>query len=102
MRVKNSYKTTSRLKKFLRSGKVKVKFEKLRGIRTGEYEEGMSGIILYIDPRKDILPTLIHEVLHCWYPTWSEDRVYKEESRILKSLSCSQAKHILKVLMEIV
>ena len=97
----SSYQVVSRLKKFLRSGKVKVKFQKLKGIRTGEYEEGYSGITLYIDPRKEILPTLIHEVLHCWYQNWGEKEVYQEEKRILRILSCTQAKNILKVLMEV-
>jgi len=49
-----------------------------------------------IDYRKDILSTLIHEVLHYYYPNWSETKVLNEERKIINYLTIKQVKNILR------
>lgn len=51
---------------------------------------------IYLDYRKDLVSTLIHEFLHYMYPNWSETKVLKEESKIVNALSVAQVKNILK------
>jgi hypothetical protein len=40
-----------------------------------------------IDPKVAIVSTLLHELIHRRYPTWSERRVRREEKRALQQLS---------------
>ena len=40
-----------------------------------------------IDPKVAIVSTLLHELIHRRYPSWSERRVRREESRALRQLS---------------
>jgi hypothetical protein len=40
-----------------------------------------------LDPRKDFLPTSIHECLHFLYPDWSETYIRYAESRIMNQAS---------------
>ena len=44
------------------------------------------GSVIYLDPRKDILPTLIHECLHAVYPYASENLVVLVERKLTKWL----------------
>lgn len=58
------------------------KFRKMRGIR------GLwcGGDMIEIDHRKEIVPTIIHEVLHDLYETKTEKWVYHVESKISQIL----------------
>lgn len=40
-----------------------------------------------IDPKVSIVATLLHELLHRRYPTWSERRVTLEERRLMGTLT---------------
>jgi len=40
-----------------------------------------------INPKVSIVSTLLHELIHRRYPTWSERRVRREEKRALQQLS---------------
>jgi hypothetical protein len=40
-----------------------------------------------IDPKVAIVSTLLHELIHRRYPSWSERRVRREEKRALSQLS---------------
>jgi hypothetical protein len=40
-----------------------------------------------LDPRKEFLPTAIHECLHFLYPDWSETYIRYAESRIMNQSS---------------
>jgi hypothetical protein len=51
-----------------------------------------------VDYRKDILSSLIHEVLHFYYPQWSEKKVLRMESQMVNAITERQAKNILKAL----
>jgi hypothetical protein len=49
-----------------------------------------------IDYRFDIVPTIIHEILHAMHPKWTERKVRKEENRHLRSLSEKQVINLLR------
>jgi hypothetical protein len=87
------YPFLSRMYKLFEKRPDIFELKKLRGIY-GEcvYDEDK----IYIDYRKIFLPTLIHEVLHYFYPDWSETKVLKEESKIVNALSVRQVQNILK------
>ena len=57
----------------------------------------LAGVTLYatkrifLDYRRDVLPTLIHECLHALHPDWSERRVARWEKRIVKVLTPGEA-----------
>lgn len=74
-------------------------FKRLRGC-TGEYD--LFNDEISIDYRKDILPTLIHELIHKWNPGRCESWVIKKEKYIMKRLSANQAKRILRLLSDII
>ena len=58
-------------------------FKKMKGIcGLCEWDEGIK-----IDPRRDILPTIIHEVLHDMYPNNWEGWTLRVESKIMTILS---------------
>ncbi|MBU4332619.1 hypothetical protein KKD19_03055 [Patescibacteria group bacterium] len=50
--------------------------------------------IIYINPKWDILLTLIHECLHLLHPEWSEGMVEKKEKLVCESLSKDQWRHL--------
>ncbi len=56
-----------------------------------EYED-----VILLDYRKEFISTIIHEVLHYMHPNWSECQVYREETRVMNSLSICQIRHILQ------
>ncbi len=51
----------------------------------GLYEHGSRTI--YIDPRTAIVSTLLHELIHRRYPSWSETRVAREERRLISQMT---------------
>jgi len=48
-----------------------------------------------IDPRGQLLPTLIHECLHMLYQSWPEDKVVKTEETLVKNMSAKQFQNLL-------
>ena len=69
------------------------KIKKLRGIHgICDYENDE----IQIDYRKYLIPTIIHEVMHYYYPDWSETKILIEERKIINYLSVRQIKHIIK------
>ena len=53
--------------------------------------EGLSnGDQVVIDPRGQVLPTLIHECLHIAYPNWDEKKVSQIEKKLTDNLSAKQ------------
>ena len=53
---------------------------------------------IFLDPRTDILATLVHEVLHIIYPDASESTVRDMEYLIISGLTPCQAKRLLSLL----
>ena len=57
---------------------------------------------IHIDYRGEILPTLIHECLHKWFPDRTEKWVYGQESLIVNNLTPKQAKNLLRKFLSVV
>ena len=90
---KKLYNITHRLYKELRND-PEIIIKKLRQM-CGFYDYSTNQIAL--DYRKELIPTLIHEYLHRWYPDASETWVLQEESKIVNSLT---EKQVVKILVE--
>ena len=87
------YRMTSRLYGELRNN-PEIIIRKLQ-TKHGEYDFNTEEITL--DYRGELIPTLIHEYLHKWYPNASETWVLHEESRIVNALSNKQ---VIKIIIE--
>ncbi len=61
-----------------------------RLIADAEHVDGLynpSSRTIYIDPRTAIVSTLLHELIHRRWPSWTEARVMKEERRLLTQMT---------------
>jgi len=67
--------------------------KKLRNCH-GEYDPFRDTISL--DFRRELLPTIIHEVLHAMHYEWSETQVIRHERQIVQALSIRQVRNVLK------
>ena len=92
-RTKNYY-ITNRIYQFLKENPDYLCFKKYRGNIEGMYEPDTN--MICVDPRKDIVPTLIHELLHHWHPDWCETAVEKETQHIVSNLTIDQIKNIIR------
>jgi len=93
------YRLTHRLYKELKDQPHLIHLKKLNGSQ-GEYHYDTSQV--FLDYRRTLIPTLIHEYLHKWNPDKCETWVLKEESLIMNALSQQQVLNILKALSEAV
>lgn len=72
-------------------------FKNIRGFkdRNGKFKSAV-GIcykedkFIVLDPRKDLLPTFIHEILHYIYPNWTEQKVIRMESLLINNLNLKE------------
>ncbi len=79
-----------RVYRLLDSDKIQIilkKINKNRGIT--DYRT------IWLNPHEHILPTLIHECLHIFYPDWCETKVLKYESQIFHKLTAKQINNLL-------
>jgi hypothetical protein len=86
----------SRVYKELNSKETIIIFKNLRGCH-GEYnylEDEIS-----IDLRKEILPTIVHELLHKWHPDKTEKWVMNQEKYIMKYITIKQSIQIISLLL---
>jgi len=90
---KQIYRITSRLYCELRDN---PQYITLRKIKNAQGLYWYDSDLIEIDYRKMLLPTLVHEYLHKWYPDKSETWVLQQEQIIMNALSTRQAKNILK------
>jgi len=60
----------------------------------GKYEPSDDEIT--IDYRKELIPTLIHEIMHCLHPDWCETKVLTKEREVVNAMSLRQCKNILR------
>ena len=81
---------------FLRENPDHIVIDILKKNVEGMYEPDTN--IISLDPRKAIIPTLIHELIHHWHEDWCETKVLKEEDKIVRSLSVAQMKNVIKLL----
>lgn len=49
---------------------------------------------LYIDFRRDVISTLVHELLHARFPDWSESEVGRREKTVMNHLTPRQARKL--------
>jgi len=87
---------TRKLYKFLKDDH-KIEFKKMRAY-VGQIETETYPTVILLDHRKDLIPTLIHEALHYFYPDASETWVLKMEKKIVSQLSQQQVRNIIRCL----
>jgi len=51
--------------------------------------------VIHVDPRKELLPTTVHEALHMLYPEWSETKIKNAERGISHNMSERQYANLL-------
>ncbi len=67
-------------------------FKKLKGVHGWcEWEDG-----IFLDYRKDLIPTIIHECIHLLEPDWSESQVAYSEKRVINTI---EEHDVVKLLM---
>jgi hypothetical protein len=67
--------------------------KKLRGVMGYCYWDWIE-----LDPRKEFLPTSIHECLHYLYPDWSESMILYAESRIMNQVEFIKLMEFISIL----
>lgn len=87
-------KFTGKLYKFLNEGH-NFKFQKMKDMR-GHIVTYRNPTTVYIDPRDQIISTLIHETLHYFHPEESEQWILEMEFKIVNKLSERQIRNIIK------
>jgi hypothetical protein len=90
------YRFTSYLYKALETPEFILKLRKhknLCGTWNADPFEGRREVS--VDPRREILPTIIHEVIHDKYVGWTEKQVEKKERELMAKLSYVQMTNIL-------
>lgn len=95
-----SHKYTRKLYRFLKEGH-RIKFDPnpyYAGRIHYPKDDNMAEVIL--NPKTEVVSTLIHEALHHFYPDWSETQVLRMERSIVHSLSERQIRNIIKRLAE--
>lgn len=97
MNKKDIYAFTRKVYKCLKDADFIIELANLRGVH-GYYYHGKSHI--QINPKKEVLSTLVHEFVHHFNPEWSETKVLKEESRIMARLSYRQMINLIIALGE--
>lgn len=53
-----------------------------------------------VNPKLDIVSTIVHEIIHLLQPDWEEERVLKTEERVVKRLTRKQAVAILRAFVK--
>lgn len=79
-----------RVYRLLGSNEVPVILKKIRATR-GETDSET----IWLNPRLDILPTLIHECLHVFHWDWNETKVERTAVAVFHQLSTRQINNLL-------
>lgn len=82
-----------RLHRLLRTRPEIFEVGKLKKIRGYCKDDGSK---IGLDYRDELIPTLLHEVLHYVHPDWDEQKVLKHEKIIINKLSKTRVKNIIK------
>ena len=91
------YSFTRKAYKRLKDDDFTFRLANLRGVH-GLCDIGDKRIRL--NPKGELLSTLVHEILHDVNPSWNETKVLREESRIMARLSHRQMINLLSALCE--
>lgn len=91
-----TYNYTRSFYRFLERG-CTFTFKRMKAV-AGEIEgwDGEGKVIITLNPKCDVLSTMMHEFLHYRHPNLCESGVRKAEKRLMNSLSDRQVKNILK------
>lgn len=60
---------------------------------TWQYGE-QCGDLITVNPIPHVVDTLIHEILHHLYPSWTESQVKRQTTMLLRQLSNSEVRQI--------
>ena len=96
-----------RVHRFMRRRDWKYRFHDLRKgtdvcLLAGSTKHSLAGAsfpgakYIVLDPRRDIIPTLVHEVLHAVLPETSEKTIRGLEQLVMKHLTLQQAVKLLR------
>jgi len=98
---RHHYRLMSRIYALLNSGEWAVRYARLGEDHVLRDRFGLAANIvgfcdmaeqvLYIDHRKDVLATIIHECLHAIFEDKSEEQILELEALIMRHLSARQA-----------
>jgi hypothetical protein len=88
----------TKLYRFLENGH-RLEFKKLREY-SGHVYFNLNPTHVIIDHRKELIPTLIHETLHYFYPDKSEKWIIRMEKQIVNKLSERQVRNIIRHLAQ--
>jgi len=78
-----------RIYHLLKSDKIVIVLKKLRSLKGQTDSE-----TIWLSPKEDILPTIIHECLHVLYWNWSETKVTKTAEMVFNQLTQRQIKNL--------
>lgn len=82
---------------YYRTHDVNIVLEKMRAT-CGEAYFGEN--LIKLDPRRDILNTLVHELLHLTYPELEESSIVILEGKICAKLTTRQYRFLIRTLYE--
>ena len=52
--------------------------------------------VMVVDPRRDVLSTIVHECFHIMFPAWSETKVLKHESGVVNKMTKRQWRNLIE------
>ncbi len=94
-----------RMYRFWENNPEKVKFKNMRDTHglcwfivenDEEHGEMVYTDVIELSPKGELIPTIIHEHIHHFYPFLSETNVIKVEKYVMKHMSARQIKSIMK------
>lgn len=91
------YRITHQIYSFLEKGETKIIWKNLHNECFYGYCDEESDDIV-IDPRKELLSTVVHEILHKIHDYWTETKVRQWERKIMNALTPKQVTHLIKVI----
>jgi hypothetical protein len=84
----------TKLYRFLEQGH-RITFRKMRKDR-GSILVEIYPTEIHLDPRDEVISTLVHETLHYFYPEASEEWILSMEDGIVKKLTHRQVRNIIR------
>jgi len=92
MKKSQLYRFTNRIYMRLKHERFTLRFIRAPGVH-GYCYPGMG--LIQMNPSGDILATLVHEMIHDFYPNWREERVLAHERMMMAQLSHRQMANLM-------
>ncbi|UCH71809.1 MAG: hypothetical protein JSW62_05270 [Thermoplasmatales archaeon] len=93
-----TYRITRKIYKTLREYPSDIIWDKMHG-RWGLYDPETQD--MSINYKGALVPTIIHECIHHWYPDLCETKVLEEERKIVNSISPTQAMNLMNLFLDL-